>query len=210
MRDDLLSALPSPPLDDIGDHLILPEVVFRHAEKLLADGVLTGVCLGDLRDALARTWLLYVQGQAISEVWKTQRRDILLRARGPRLPRLRIYRELVEQRRSARKRAKRASKHLARPPTNRPKKFSDHFLIQAMRVIWDMHSAATHRGGWTASGDSDSKPGSDGRWRASQEGPFERFVNDWLLTIDRRRPIPSRQLYTAVKLDLERMQKPST
>jgi hypothetical protein len=220
---DLLDALPKPPLDDIGDHHVLQEVVFRHAEKLLENRVLSSICLGDLRDALARTWLLYIQWQAISVVWKTQHRDILSRTgglklfgpavscagaatRGRPLPRLRLYRDIFEKRRSDRKRAKAALKYLARLPRNRPTEFRDHFFIQAMRIIWDRHSASEHRG-WTASGwtgTNDSRQGPDGVSRAGQDGPFQRFVHDWLLAIDPGRRAPSRQIFAVIK---QRMQK---
>jgi hypothetical protein len=203
-------ALPKPPLGDLGDHLVRPEVVNRHAHRLLKDRVLTGVRLDDLRDLLARTWLLYVQYRALSERLKTQHRDVLLRARGPRLPRHRLYKELIQRRQDSRKQAKATLKHLARPARNRPEKYADQVFIETMRMLWEEHSTEPHRVGWTASGwgkGDDSKQGTDGRRRASREGPFERFANDWLLTIDPGRRIPSRHLYAATK---RRMQKQPT
>ena len=206
---DLLDALPQPPLGDLGDHLVHRETVFRHAEKLLTNGILAGVSVSDLRDALGRTWLLYVQGRAITDKLKTQHRDILLATAGPKLPRRALYNDIAAQRRSSRKRAKAASKALASPPRNRPKQFGEHAFIQAMRIIWERHSA-DGREGWTASGHKgldDSRPGPDGKSRTGRDGPFQRFVSDWFLAIDPGRPPPSRHLYTATK---RRMQKPAT
>lgn len=196
-------ALPKPPLGDLGDHLVRPEVVNRHAHRLLKDRVLTGVRLNDLRDLLARTWLLYVQYRALSERLKTQHRDVLLRARGPRLPRHRLYKELIQRRQDSRKQAKAFLKRLARPARKRPKEDADHVFIETMRLIWEEHSNEPHRKGWTASGykgTDDSEQGPDGRWRSRRrEGPFERFVNAWLLTIDPGRSLPSPHIYRATK-----------
>jgi hypothetical protein len=212
-------ALPRPPLGDLFDHLVLQEVVFCHAQRLLEDGVLTGVCLGDLRDLLARTWLLYVQYGLISERWKTQHRDVLLCVSGPRLPRLRLYKEVIQRRQDSRKWAKAFLKHLKPRPPNRRKEFGTLAIIFAMRMIWEEYSTEPHRGGWTASGwntlrrshsglaADNSRRGRDGISRTGQDGPFQRFVHDWLLTIDPGRRLPSRQSFEAVK---EIMQKIST
>jgi hypothetical protein len=205
---DLLDALPRPPLEDLGEHLVHRDRVCRHAEKLLTNGILAGISVGDLRDALGRAWLLYVQGRAITDKLKTQHRDILLPA--AKLPRLALYGDITAQRRSSRKRARAVSKRwLASPPRKRPKQFGEHAFIQAMHIIWERHSAE-RRKGWTASGYrgvDDSKRGPDGKWRTGADGPFQRFVNDWLLAIDPGRPPPSRHLYAATK---RRMQKPAT
>jgi hypothetical protein len=254
---NVLAALPKPPFDDLFDDRVCKKTVKSYAGKLLKGCVIVDICQADLEDALARTWLLYLQGQDISVRIKFQQKDLLrpslakidektgkiviLTGRDlaqmqadakalnedelakaeteiaalkadlakPRLPRLRLYKELAERRRDSRKQAKAAAKLLMPAPSNRPKQYGEHAFIQAMRIIWERHSPDGQRHpGWTASGyatgsGSNSKLGRDGKLRAEQEGPFQRFANEWLLTIDPGRPIPSRHIYDATKLRMQ-------
>jgi hypothetical protein len=224
---NVLAALPKPPFADLFDDRVFKETVKSYAGKLLKGCVIVDICQADLEDALARTWLLYLQGQDISVRIKLQQKDLLRPSRAeidkdgrvvivtgrdlakPRLPRLRLYKELAERRRDSRKQAKAAAKLLMPVPSNRPKQYGEHAFIQAMRIIWERYSPAGQRHpGWTASGyatgsGSNSKLGRDGKSRAEQEGPFQRFANEWLLTIDPGRPIPSRHIYDATKLRMQ-------
>jgi hypothetical protein len=181
--DDLYRSLPGHPLDELGLHLISEDVVFRHARKLVANRILADVTIQDLANALGRAWLLYLQGNAISERIRTQHKDPA--AKWPNLPRLKLYRELAGQQKVSRRESMGvASRYFVRSPRRRPIEYGDHLFIQVMRVIWDRHSTSPNRGGgWTASGDGACKVGADGRVRASQEGPFQRLVDDWLMQI---------------------------
>jgi hypothetical protein len=124
---DLLADLPSPPLGDLGEHLIDKTVTDAQVEELLSAGTLTGICHGDLANALERAWLLYVQGKAITEGLKEQR-------------------ETIKAWQSTKRRL--AAQCLATQPKARPKQFGDHAFVQTMWIIWERH--APHVKGWRA------------------------------------------------------------
>jgi hypothetical protein len=124
---DLLADLPSPPLGDLGDHLIDKMVTDAFAAELLSAGTLTAICHGDLADALDRAWLLYVQGHAITARLKEQQVIATTWQKEGR--------EL-------------AATGLATQPKARPKQYGDHALVQALWIIWKRYSPQTK--GWVA------------------------------------------------------------
>lgn len=174
----MLADLPKPPLGDLYDHLIDKAVTNDHAEALLSSGTLTGVCQCDLADALARAWLLYIQGHAITEKVKAQKAEAEdLRKTGRNL----------------------AADSLRTQPKAPPKQFGDHAFVQAMWIIWNACGPASHSG--ISYGDGIRKKGHDGRITKEHDGPLQRFLIDWLLIIDpdRRNRPPSRHIYLKAK-----------
>jgi hypothetical protein len=173
---DTLGAMPTPPLGNLLDNLIGRAVSKSHADLLISSGVISGITSGDLAAALDRAWLLYVQGCGITEGLKAQAE--------------------IKNAWQASGRAAAASA-LATQPRGHPKEFGLHALVQSLRVVWDRHGPG--RSGWTSYGDGVRKLGHNGRHTRKHDGPFERFVIDWLAKIDPDRPPPSRSIYDDTK-----------
>ena len=167
--------MPRLPIGDFYEHLINPALTNRHADKLLSEGTLQGICRGDLADALERAQLLYIQGCALTEGLKEQRvlvRDLL-------------------------KRGILAARGLLTQPKAPPTHYGLDAFIQAMRILWEEHSPRAR--GWVSYGDGLRKTGADGRCTNEHDGPFQRFVIDWLTEIDPGQPPPSRHSYSKAK-----------
>jgi hypothetical protein len=99
-------------------------VTDAHVEAILSAGTLTGICHGDLADALERAWLLYIQGHAITEKLKVQRAEVeRLQKAGCTL----------------------AASSLKTQPKARPRQYGDHAFVEAMWIIW-IHHAPDVRG----------------------------------------------------------------
>jgi hypothetical protein len=205
--DELDRSFPGFPLpfEGPGADLISWNVALCHARKLLDDGILTGIDARHLANHLARAWLLYLLGGDIPGLQRAQ----LVGFVPPRLqfPRLKLYAEIKALRLASIRSAKIAMKGLRRR-SMRPALYGEQLFIQVMRVIWERHSASAHRG-WTAIGNAkvgrdDSRRGRDGLLRVGQDGPFQRFVDTWLVQIDPDRRPMSRHLFAATRRRMQR------
>ena len=187
--DDLLSALPKPPMGDLFDYLIDEDAVDAFAEYAASKHGLSSLALSDLRDLMHRAALLYVQWNSIQYRIGSQHADGTERRKGYpwRGPLAQLYRGFLKNRSERRRLQKRVQALLlAQPAPHRPTARADRGFISIMWRIWTEH------------GPYDGSRGIayDGTAERETPGRFQAFVDDFIAVIDpSRSKMPNRTLY---------------